>query len=338
MLATTATLIGGAIAAGGSLLNGIFNNSSANKQTQLAKKQFEQNMAFQRETRDMAWQREDNAIQRATADATAAGFSPLAALGNTQNVSTVSAPSATAQAESGAGSFDQFANTMTSLATTEMNNRAAEKINQDNNKTKLEIEANQSKDKQAQRELDRQNHVDALKNAREIADASNNTTLKIANEALQEQITATTEQEKLKAAELQLQWYKEHHQEGAPMGKQCKTWDEYNDALLEWQNRYNTMLEIVGEDTDIQEEYGTSERDATYGGQIGMNAGGNNRAGSNVGIDAGVSAQGGGNTRNSKVTTTTRSKAAKQLEAWLKTHPQPIPPGISINGYESGRK
>lgn len=73
-------------------LNSLGDWISENQQIKAAKEMNEQNIEFQRELNEEIFEREDTAYQRAVADATAAGFSPLAVTGGAGSGGTVSAP------------------------------------------------------------------------------------------------------------------------------------------------------------------------------------------------------------------------------------------------------
>jgi len=71
------TGIGGALGGVGSIIGAVSNIGIQKKNYELEKLAQETNVALQKQT----WQREDNAVQRCTADMKAAGFNPVLAAG-----------------------------------------------------------------------------------------------------------------------------------------------------------------------------------------------------------------------------------------------------------------
>lgn len=273
-----------------------------------ATRQYNQNLAFNTETRNTNWQREDNQIQRAVADAHAAGFSPLAALGNTATGATASAPSSNVQG----GQQADLSGLVNSIG-------------------QLVQNAWQSKENEKQREHENQMNLDKLEAEKEMASANITSTENIAKDNRNEQARqfdeklksdstyqdkllkfqaiAQTEEQEYKYAMMYQEWYKENHIPGAPMGEECKTWKEYNTAMTSWYAKAKKILTELGVDEELIQK-------TTDGGKVSANL---------LGIlksDLGANSENQGTQSNAEM-------KQRQWEAWLKSHPQPVPPSPS---------
>lgn len=87
-----ATLIGSGLSFIGGLFTNALNKAIADDNVQLLKEMNDHNIAFQKHENDITRQREDNAVQRAAADMTAAGLSKTLAAGNPASAQALQAP------------------------------------------------------------------------------------------------------------------------------------------------------------------------------------------------------------------------------------------------------
>lgn len=301
------SLFTGAIGAGVSAWQGMEDRKTANDQ-------FNREMAFNTETRNTTWEREDNQLQRAKADAIAAGFSPLTAVGNTASGGgTVSAPGSNATRTPidmsglmGALQMQQ----QEELAREEMQNQrqmnkenliSAEKIagiNADNSKAIADADREERKaEAQAQRDQQAEEFRQNMEKMKEEFNKND----EYRNAMLTEQINARTAQEEYNSAMQWQEWYKENKLDGAPYGKYCSTWEEYNRELNAWYTRANAFLGSLGEDKE------TTSKGETKAG---------------LGLEK-IAEIGGSITTETK-TKTTPSDVKWRL--WLRANPQPIPP------------
>lgn len=310
------TLIAGAISAGVSIWQHYENK-------EMAEEQFEKNYDFNKETRDTTWTREDNQIQRAKADAEAAGFSPLAALGNTASGGgTVSAPTPTAQQTP--VDISGLVNALSTMYTTEKQAETAKETTEANNETAKEIAKIQAGENKANREsasetADKDRKESArqfdetltnTKTQQEIENKNKEKEIEIAENILAEQTRANTESEQIEWAKIYQEWYKENKQENAPMGKICETWEEYNRELNTWYNQAIIMLDELGFDTTAIGE--TTEQNGITSGIKSI-------------LGLGTDAKIGKNTKQS-LSRSDATYAERKWNAWLRSHPQPVPP------------
>lgn len=306
------SLFTGTIGAGISAWQGMEDRRTANNQ-------FQAEMDFNRETRNMTWAREDNQLQRAKEDAIAAGFSPLAAIGNTASGGgTVSAPGSNATRTPidmsglmGALQMQQ----QEQLAREEMqnqrtineqNNISAEKIAGINTRnTKAIADADRAANSENAR-LDREQAADQFRQTLENTQNEFNKNDAYRNAMLTEQTNARTNQEAYQDAMMWNEWYKQNKAEGAPMGKICSTWDQYNKELNNWYTRANAFLATLEDDT--------KQTDTT-----------NTKFKAGIGVEEIAEIGGESNGIHTKETNTASTNQAK-WDAWLKSNPQPIPP------------
>lgn len=306
------SLFTGTIGAGVSAWQGMEDRRTANEQ-------FQAEMDFNRETRNMTWAREDNQLQRAKQDAIAAGFSPLAAIGNTASGGgTVSAPGSNATRTPidmsglmGAMQMQQ----QEQLAREEMQNQRT--INEQNNisaeriagintgNAKAIADADRAENSENAR-LDREQAADQFRQTLEHTQNEFNKNDAYRNAMLQEQTNARTNQEAYQDAMMWNEWYKQNKAQGAPMGKICGSWDEYNKELNNWYTRANAFLATLEDDT---KETNTS----------------NTKFKAGLGIEEIAEIGGESNGIHTKETNTASTNAAK-WDAWIKSNPQPIPP------------
>lgn len=285
-------------------------------------KQYEKNFSFNEREAELARQREDNQIQRATADATAAGFSPLAALGNTASGATVSAPSSNAssnlditplismienQAQRQHETKMQTENLNAQKEIANASNLSAEKIAQiqsGSSKYSTDTQAETAKKQleESKRQFDA--NLEETKNA-------NRNQKNYYDGILKEQAASRTAEEEYRTAMLYQQWYKEHKLNNAPTGKICKTEDEYRKALADWYEKADKALTQIGYDQENEIE--------------GKIEGG-----------AALIAKAAAST-STKETTSQSNYKQRQWELWLRANPQPIPP-FSMSGYNQSRK
>lgn len=299
-------------------------------------RQYEKNFAFNQSEANIAREREDNQIQRATADATAAGFSPLAALGNTASGATVSAPSSNAS------------------STLDMTPLLSMFENQAQRQHETEM---QTQSLNAQKEMANASNLASLKIARINAGASKysaDTGANTAAKQLQETkrqfnrtftetlrqnkaqenyqdrtliqiINAQNEEMEYKYAMMYQKWYEDNKVDGAPMGKYCSTWDEYRTELNTWLTKATTELDKNGDDTDYKTlKKAISETQAKLGGEAG--------AGQDLILQSinallkgeiGTSSEATGQTEKN---ISTGGLNNRRWEAYLKSNPLPIPP------------
>lgn len=310
------SLIVGLISAGVSIWQHFDNKS-------MAEEQYEKNFEFNKETRDMTWGREDNQIQRAKEDAIAAGFSPLAALGNTASGGgTVSAPAPTAQQTP--IDISGLVNALSTMYTAETQAKTAKETTESNNETAEEIAKIQAGESKANRESAAETaDKDRKESARQFNEMLMNTKkqqkienkhkdreLTTAEGILTEQTRANTENEQIQWSKMYQEWYKENKLENAPMGKICETWEEYNSELNTWYSKAKIMLDELGFDTTAIGE--TTE-------QNGITTGIKSILG--LGTDAKI----GKNTKQS-LSRSDATYAERKWNAWLRSHPQPVPP------------
>lgn len=306
------TLIVGAISAGISLWQHYENKESTEEQ-------YDQNYNFQEKTRNETWYREDNQIQRAKADAEAAGFSPLAALGNTAvGGGTVSAPSATAQQTP--VDISGLVNALATMYTSETQAKTAKETTESNNETAKEIAKIQAGESKANRESttetadkDRREsarqfneNLDNLKKQQRTQNKQKNRELTTAEGILSEQTRANKESEEIEWAKMYQEWYKENKLDDAPMGKQCKTWEEYERDMNTWYSNAKIFLDTLGFDEELTTTNGEIENINTNLMKI-------------LGSKAETT-----NSKTGKMSTYTQSE--RQWELWLRSNPQPIPP------------
>lgn len=312
VLAAIGSLIAGAISAGVSIWQ-------HNENKKMAEEQYNKNFNFNEETRDTTWTREDNQLQRAKADAEAAGFSPLAALGNTAvGGGTVSAPSATAQQTP--IDISGLVNALATMYTSETQAETAKETTQNNNETAKEIAEIQAGESKANREsatetADKDRRESArqfneqmmnLKKQQKVQNKQKNRELTTAEGILSEQTRANKESEQIEYAKMYEEWYKENKADNAPMGQICKTWDEYNNALNEWYSKAKIELDAIGADNET----------------TGLALDTENIKGNLFGIlGSGIQT-----TSQNSAKSNDTNYGIRRWEAWLKSHPQPIPP------------
>lgn len=306
------SLIAGVISAGVSIWQHYENKK-------MAEEQYDQNYDFNKETRDTTWAREDNQLQRAKADAEAAGFSPLAALGNTAvGGGTVSAPSATAQQTP--VDISGLVNALATMYTSETQAETAKETTESNNETAKEIAEIQAGESKANREsatetADKDRRESArqfeenlmnLKKQQKIQSKQKNRELTTAEAVLSEQTRANTENEQIQWARMYEEWYREHKADNAPMGEICKTWDEYQTKLNTWYSEAITVLDEIGIDSET----------------AGLALDTENIKGNLFGILGSGIQTTSQNTSKSNDT----NHGIRKWEAWLRSHPQPVPP------------
>lgn len=273
-------------------------------------RQFNEQMDWNKHVQEVSWKREDNAMQRAKADATAAGYSPLAAIGQQETGTTVSAPGATA----GNGNQVNFAGLAETIAQAEQHAHEKEmqekQIESQEKMQEKQLESTNLNAKE-QRELQKQQTADTIASAEKIAQMSNNTQLTISNNAIAEQLRHNTAQEAAEAGRLYLEWYKEHHIPGTGEPKKYTDYKEYKEALYDWEQQYQSYLKTLPED-----ETTTVEQELSDGLEASLGAGAK-----------GTSAKTGGKkgySEHGQKTTRTESKTARMLEAYQRSHPMPI--------------
>lgn len=305
----------------------MYNNYQNRKQSQ---DQFQQSFNWNQDVQNESWRREDNQLQRATADAQAAGFSPLAALGQTATGTTVSAPSATTPNTSPLQSIDT-----SSLLNYDLENRrlAQEKEMFDSDMQYKYDQLGQG-DEHFSRELEqrKQEASDALI----MASQSNRKDLSIAANSLSEIIRhnratesetsrANKAQEVLKQEEQYFNWYKEHHESGSPMPVICKSEQEYESALGEWLNRFDAFVNTNGLQIteDVTNELGLSA-ELGASASLGAKSGGKKSSGSaGLGASAAVSGSKGGSKHTSDMT-----YQQAMINQYIRTHPLPMSPSF----------
>ena len=306
------SLIAGAISAGVSIWQHYENKK-------MAEEQYNQNFDLNKETRDTTWAREDNQLQRAKADAEAAGFSPLAALGNTAvGGGTVSAPSATAQQTP--VDISGLVNALATMYNSETQAETAKETTESNNETAKEIAEIQAGESKANREsatetADKDRRESArqfneqlmnIKKQQKVQNKQKNRELTTAEGILSEQTRANKESEQIEWSRMYQEWYKENKLENAPMGEICSTWAEYETKMNEWYNKAKIYLDKLGFDEELITTNGDMED--INAGLLGI-----------LGAKAKTE-----NSTTAKKSTYTQSE--KQWNLYLRSHPQPIPP------------
>lgn len=300
----------------------IFSAGSAIFNAYQGVKQFNKNFEFNKNEAELARQREDNQIQRATADATAAGFSPLAALGNTASGATVSAPSSNASSNLDITPLiSMFENQAQRKHETEMQTESLNAQKEISNASNIsaeniaKIQAGSSKysaDTQAEtakKQLE-ESKRQFNENLTETKNANRNQK-NYYNGILREQTAARTAEEEYRTAMLYQQWYKEHKLENAPTGKICTTEAEYRKALSDWYAEADKALQKIGFDQE-------NILEAKMEGGAALIA----KAAASTGT---------------KETTSQSNYKQRQWELWLRANPQPVPP-FSMSGYNQSRK
>lgn len=305
----------------------MYNNFQNRKQSQ---DQFTQSFNWNQNVQNESWRREDNQLQRATADAQAAGFSPLAALGQTATGTTVSAPSATTPNTSPLQSIDT-----SSLLNYDLESR---KLAQEKEMFDADIQYKYDQlgqgDEHFNKELEqrKQEAADVLimaaqSNLKDLSIAANSLSEIIRHNKATESETSrfNKSQELLKQEDQYFNWYKEHHDSGSPMPVICKTESEYQDALVEWLNKFDTFVNLHGLQVteDVTNELGLSA-ELGASASLGSKSGGRKSSGSaGLGASAAVSGSKGGSKHTSDMT-----YQQAMINQYIRTHPLPMSPNF----------
>lgn len=284
----------------------IFQSERANAE---AARQYNQNFAFNKETRDTNWMREDNQLQRAVTDAQAAGFSPLAALGNTASGATVSAPSANVQGGQQAD-LSGLVGTIGQIMQNKFTAEEAEK--QRKHETEMQTEKlNAEKDlalmnkstadadrksREVQAEADRKAAAENIKN--QIQGQKD-----IQSSILTQQASENEKNRQIELGRMYEEWYKENKTDGAPMGQVYDNYAEYQEALTQWFKNAESYLTI------LEADYPETKTKQAYKGEAKADV---------LGI---LSSTLEG--ESSQETGGISEFAKKKFDIWLKTHPQP---------------
>lgn len=298
------------------------------RQNSIAENQYNQNLAFNRETRDTNWAREDNQLQRAKADAEAAGFSPLAALGNTATGATASAPGATtngghvADLSGLVGVVEQMYQRKheSDMQTEELNAQKEmqkEKLESEERIARLNRASSESIASADLNEKKRQFDADLAEKIRQYNDTSS-----YQNKILEFQAAAQTEEQEYKYAMMYQEWYKQNKQEGAPLGEECKTQDEYENKLLAWYGAAIAVMDTLGVDTSEAQEL-MQRNKSTAGLRAGANGDLLKQLSALMSGELGTEQEAEGKTSGGS---NNAEYIKRRWNAYLQTHPQPIPP------------
>lgn len=316
-----------------------------------SKRQFNEAFDWQKNVQQTTWDRADSQIQRTVQDAQSAGLSPLAALGQGASAQTVSAPSSSV---AGSGIGNAGAN-ISAEGMLNMLSLAQEK-DQFDKTLKLEydkLSSGESEDEK-NRKAEADNLLKTLDNALQIAKMNNATNkTKIGNDlmlglaSVSETVRANNLADKQQASRLYLDWYKEHHKPGSPMPYVCKNEAEYEIKCDNWYKEFSKYLGELGVSQEVfeQSELGAS---LGFGLGIGSNSSTSERSnskhtgrgysndysrGKGFGINKGVSASGSAGANSGSTSHQSNfQEHMYAIEAWLQSHPLPLPPGDWFGG------
>lgn len=284
----------------------IFQSERANAE---AARQYNQNFAFNQETRNTNWQREDTQLQRATADAQAAGFSPLAALGNTASGATVSAPSGNVQGGQQAD-LSGLVGTIGQIMQNKFTAEEAEK--QRKHETEMQTEKlNAEKDlalmNKSTADADRKSREKQAEADRKAAAENIASQIQgqkdIQSSILTQQASENDKNRQIELGRMYQEWYKENKVDGAPMGQVYDSYTEYQEALTQWFNSAESYLTI------LEADYPEDKTKEAYKGEAKADV---------LGI---LSSTLEG--ESSKESGGLSEYARRKWEAWLRSHPQP---------------
>lgn len=328
-----------------------FGQKKANSQNQ---ENYERNFDYNAAVQQKTWEREDTQAQRAVKDYTAAGFSPLAAVGQGVSSTPVTQSGSADIQNTGATAGEMINNLGTAISQTLTNYQMhKESLEAEKDMQQRQIEATHtdieyqekaaSERAQADRSATRQNVLSQLESAASIAQQNNNTQLTIAANQVAEQLRANTAKEALEAQKATEQWIENQLKDypGAKIGTLCHDWSDYREKMDSWSTRFNAFLELSTK--NLQDSESASSGSSS---SLSVNAAANFGLGSNVfdsvssgsrhGSSSHAHGQGGndsagasGGISDSSSSSGSRSYSQNQLvdnkiKAWLAKNPMPI--------------
>lgn len=302
----------------------MFGQQKANAQNQANYQQnFDYNAAVQQKT----WEREDTQAQRAVADYTKAGFSPLAAVGQGVSSTPISQSGSAGIQSVGATAGDMINNLGTSIAQMsvdykkhretleaekQMQERQIEATGTENEKQRKFAEQENERDRSATRD----NLIDTLDNQKQIAQMSNDNSYAIAMGQLSEQIRANNAQEALQAQKATEEWINSQLKDypGAKPGKSYDDFDSYSSAMDKWSRELSVFLEFNSQNLQTSESSSTS---SSSSGSASANIGSLSVGSVSASGSKGSSASGSKSYNQDRL-------VDNKLKAFLANHPMPI--------------
>lgn len=308
-----------------------FGQKKANSQNQ---ENYERNFDYNAAVQQKTWEREDTQAQRAVKDYTAAGFSPLAAVGQGVSSTPVTQNGSADIQNTGATAGEMINNLGTAISQTMTNYQMhketlqAEKEMQERQieATHTDIEYQEkaaSERAEADRSATRQNVLDQLESAASIAEQNNNTQLSIASKQVAEQLRANTAKEALETQKATEQWIQEQLKDypGAKIGILCHTWSDYREKMDSWSTKFNAFLELSTKNLQDSESAGSgSSLAGSFGSSVSANM-----SDMMFGRGGSISANGShAESSNGNRSYSQNQLVDNKIKAWLAKNPMPI--------------